>query len=149
MSVHCFWGADSAKTTGPDGRPASSCGTMPRYSRYVRLVRETGVLLGQPDLAHKLRFALYESLHHFSLAVEEYVSIFARDGATGFRPYGATRQDDAGGIPGEKPNDEWRTLGSNWLGKHLLSCEVRPVSSEADTGDDDDVRSVCEAVQPS
>jgi hypothetical protein len=75
------------------------------------------------------------------------LSIFARDGATGFRPYGATRQDDAGGIPGEKPNDERCRLRSNWFGKHLPSCEVRPVGSEAGTGDDDDVGSVCETVQ--
>lgn len=32
-------------------------------SRYVCLVRETGVLLSQPDLAHKLCFAPYEALH--------------------------------------------------------------------------------------
>ena len=40
------------------------------------------------------------------------VSIFARHGATGFRLYGATCQDDAGGIPDEKPIDERHTLGS-------------------------------------
>ena len=40
------------------------------------------------------------------------LSVFARHGATGFRPYGATHQDDAGGIPGEKPIDERHTLES-------------------------------------
>ena len=39
------------------------------------------------------------------------LSIFARHGATGFRPYGATLQHDDGRIPGEKPIDERRALG--------------------------------------
>jgi len=76
------------------------------------------------------------------------VSIFARYGATDFRPRWSTRRDGAWEIPAEKRIDGMRALRLvREFDRHLLFRLTRPMRSETGAGDDDDVGPMGQAIQ--